>query len=404
MPGSKKLMPNGKWKLEVCSGFRADGKQNRMSKTVGPCSAKQAEKLLQELYLEFSRKPPRNASSITFEAFTNIWMERHERKQSPNTQAGTVGVVRARLLPYFGKMKLGRIKGSTVMAYIEDLEENGLRLDGRPGKVSAGTVHDIFKVLRSILNKAVEWNYIASNPCNEIPKDSRPKAKYKVKAIYEDAVLAKVLLALFSLTTNADNVRNALFMYLALITGCRSGELLALSWGDIDLVNFRITVCKDIYVKDGRTLVQNRTKGNESRNVYIDVRVVEMLIKHKHYQEEWLVSKTATNPNDFVFVGARPIDGEAVLPCKTCFYTWFRRFTEKNGLPHIDLHGFRRMAASYAVNNNVPITAIQNMLGHKDIATTGIYLRTLEGARKEGAQVLSDVYAKLLEEGQDQKT
>jgi len=42
---------------------------------------------------------------------------------------------------------------------------------------------------------------------------------------------------LFELKENGTNVKNQLFFYLALITGARSGELLALTWNDVDYVN-----------------------------------------------------------------------------------------------------------------------------------------------------------------------
>ena len=84
MPGHKKpLDPNllantgkCKWRLYVSNKFRADGKPNRISQTIGPCSEAQADKKLQELYLEFTKKPPQNANRIRFNQFAEIWLER----------------------------------------------------------------------------------------------------------------------------------------------------------------------------------------------------------------------------------------------------------------------------------------------------------------------------------------
>ena len=87
---------------------------------------------------------------------------------------------------------------------------------------------------------------------------------------------------------------------------------------------------------------------------------------------------------------------EAELIDRHSFYRFMRRFLEKNGLPHIDVHSFRRMAASYAVTNQVPLTAIQTMLGHKSLSTTMVYLRTLEKSRKEGVAALSNTYQQFM--------
>ena len=58
------------------------------------------------------------------------------------------------------------------------------------------------------------------------------------------------------------------------------------------------------------------------------------------------------------------------------------------------------MAASYSVNNQVPLTTVQTMLGHKSLSTTMIYLRTLENSRKDSVETLSGTYKHLMEQKQ----
>ena len=199
---------------------------------------------------------------------------------------------------------------------------------------------------------------------------------------------------------NGTTVKNQLFFYLALITGARSGELLALTWNDIDYTGKKITISKDIYTKGTKTLVQNRTKGMEARTVYCDDFCIDLLNKHKQYQLEWLKSRNMANPNLYVFIkrtikqGSHP---EAELPSRSSFHHFMRKFLIKNNLPVIDVHGFRRMAASYSVNNQVPLTTVQTMLGHKSLSTTMIYLRTLNNSRKESVEALSNTYKQLME-------
>lgn len=190
-----------------------------------------------------------------------------------------------------------------------------------------------------------------------------------------------------------------MFFYLALITGARSGELLALTWNDIDYENKRITIAKDIYSGKKKTLVQHRTKGMETRIVYFDDFCLELLKKHKAYQTAWLRDRKMDNPQLYIFikrVPKKPYRPEAELPSRSSFHHYMRKFLQKNGLPVIDVHGFRRMAASYSVNNQVPLTTVQTMLGHKSLSTTMIYLRTLNTSRKEGVDALSHTYQQLM--------
>lgn len=105
-------------------------------------------------------------------------------------------------------------------------------------------------------------------------------------------------------------------------------------------------------------------------------------------------------PENIIFMKRmREGDGRKVVERagRSAFYHWLRAFLKRNGLPHIDVHSFRRMAASYCLNNQVPLTTIRQMLGHKDLETTMIYLRSLEVNRKTGTQVLSDAYRRLLD-------
>ena len=408
MPGYKKplnpetLQASGKckWRLYVSNKFRADGKPNRTSMTIGPCSEAQADKRLQELYLEFTKKAPQNINRIRFSEFADIWLNQHSNKLSPNTHAGNKNAVEIRLKPYFGHIRLNKISADIIMDYINELKTFGDRLDGRSGKIAPATIFGLYKTLRSMLNKAKEWNYITHNPIDDIPKDKRPKPNYKVKAILEDDQLATLLQKLFALNENGTTVKNQLFFYLALITGARSGELIALTWSDIDYENKRIVISKDIYEGNKMTLVQNRTKGMESRVVYIDDFCMELLKKHKAFQTEWLQERKMDNPNLYIFTKRTPrtpYRPEAELPSRSSFHHFMRKFLQKNGLPAIDVHSFRRMAASYSVNNQVPLTTVQTMLGHKSLSTTMIYLRTLNTSRKEGVEALSNTYQQLMD-------
>ena len=408
MPGHKKALdPNllantgkCKWRLYVSNKFRADGKPNRKSVTVGPCSEALAEKKLQELYLEFTKKAPQNINRIRFSEFADIWLNRHSKTLSPNTHAGNTNAIDIRLKPYFGHIRLNKISADIIMDYIADLKTFGERLDGRSGKIAPATIFGLYKILRAMLNKAKEWNYITHNPIDDIPKDKRPKPNYKVKPILEDNQLSILLQKLFDMKENGMAVKNQLFFYLALITGARTGELLALTWNDIDYANKRITISKDVYKDKKKTLIQNRTKGIEARTVYFDDFCLELLKKHKAFQTEWLRDRKMDNPHLYIFIKRtprKPYRPEAELPSVSSFHHFMQKFLKKNGLPAIDVHGFRRMAASYSINNQVPLTTVQTMLGHKSLSTTMIYLRTLNTSRKEGVEALSNTYQQLMD-------
>ena len=408
MPGYKKPLDQDaltatkkcKWRLYVSNGFRADGKPNRSTKTIGPCSAAQADKLLQEFYLEFSKRPPRESNKITFKQFIPIWLDRHVSKLSPNTLLGQKNAVEVRLQPYFGDMKLNKITTEHVIGFLDDLKNNGDRLDGREGTISQGSIHDLFRLLRSMFNRAKEWNYISSNPCDDVPRDKRPKANYQSKAIFEEEELRIFLTELFKLKPIPRNIKYQLFFYLSLIDGCRSGEHYALTWKDIDFDAKTIIISKDVYSKDRKTYIKNNTKNGVSRTVFIDDLCVELLKKHRENQAKYLKEKQLENKEQYIFIKRIRADGKITdveLPTRSGFHHWLSAFLKRIGLKHIDVHGFRRMAASYSLNNQVPLTTVQQMLGHQSLSTTMIYLRSLLADRQRSAQALSNTYQQLMQ-------
>lgn len=394
-----KLTKKCKWRLFVSNGFRADGKQNRATKVIGPCSTAQADKELQKFYLEFTKKPPNSSSRITFSEFVDIWLERHVKLLSPNTLHSHQGHIDARIKPYFGHMRLNKITSEHLITFFDDLKTNGDRLDGREGKINPGCVFDYYRVTRAVFNKAVEWGYISASPCDGIPKDKKPKPNYKVKPILEEEELAILLTKLFELKENYTNMKNQLFFYLSLIDGCRSGEHIALTWQDINFQAKKITISKDVYEEAGHTYIKNSTKGGAERIVYCDDLCIELLKKFKLLQEAYFKRNGCSNPHNFIFVKRMRADDGRVIgePAgRSAFYHWITAFLKKNGLPHVDVHTFRRMAASYSVNNQVPLTTVQQMLGHKSLSTTMIYLRSLLNNRLDGVNTLSNTYQQLM--------
>lgn len=393
MPGSKVKMKHGKYRLFVSNGFLPNGKQNRATKVVEASSDRAADKLLQEFYLEFCKRPPKINSKLSFESFSKIWMERHERFLSPNTQYGDLNILKNRLIPYFGSANVSKINAAQVIAFVDEINTHKERLDRRKGKLSAASIYAIFKLLRSMLNKAQEWGYIASNPCNEIPKDKIPKKIYDCPAIMEYEQLEKFLQKLFSLSENPTNTKHQLFLYLSLIDGGRRGEHVALTWDDIDFDQKTIIISKGTYEENGVTKVKT-TKSGKFRVAYFDDFALELLKKHKMYQDKWLKKYNLTNPDQYVFLKTR-ID-RVEMPTRAMFGHWLTAFLKKNGMAHIGIHGFRRMAASYALCNHVPLTAVKDMLGHSDVATTNKYLRNLERARRDGVKTMSNVFQDMM--------
>ena len=398
MPGSKVSLGNGKWRLFVSNGYDAKGKQIRPTKTITATSERDADRQLQLFYFEVKKQPVPAKMKIRFDEFVDIWWERYGNTLSPTTIDGDKVVINTRLLPYFGRMYLSKIRAEHLTAFFRELEQDGNRLDGKPGKLSKGTVHINFRVIRAMLNKAVEWQYLAVNPCSAIPKDERPKAIHEKRPILQENELGKFLRLLFALPDTATCAKYKLLSYLDLFTGIRRGEIFALRWHKIDFENRMIDVKNSSYVEKGGTVKLKDTKTDESkRAVYLDDVLVELFKKHKEHQEKWLQKHGITNSGDYVFLKRDIRSKEASIANPSGFYHWLVAFLERNGISKVCVHSFRHMAASYALGHNVALSDVQEMMGHTDIATTGIYLHSLNASRRRNADKMSGVFKEIKE-------
>lgn len=393
MPGSKVKLKDGKWRLYVSNGYDIHGKPVRITKTITATSERDADRQLQLFYFDVKKQPVPARMKIRFEEFVKIWKEKYGDTLSPTTQEGNRVVIENRLLPYFGKMYLSKIRAEHLTAYFRELEQPGQRIDGKGSTLSKGTVHMNYLVLRAMLNKAVEWQYLSINPCSLIPKDERPRPVHKKRPIFQEKELRRFLQALFALPENAGNTKYRLLCYMDLFTGIRRGELFALRWSNVDLENKIIEIKNSCYIEKGGCVKLKSTKTKSSeRYVCIDDVIVNLFRKHRHYQELWLGKYGIDNSGDYIFLKRDIRSKEASIGNPSGFYHWLKDFLEKNNLSHICVHSFRHMAASYALANDVPLTTVQAMMGHSDISTTNIYLHSLDESRRRGAERMSGAF------------
>jgi integrase len=160
---------------------------------------------------------------------------------------------------------------------------------------------------------------------------------------------------------DAINPHYKMLVWTAAVTGLRSGELLALRWGNVDLLHERLTVCEALKDVDGHLHV-GQTKTHEVRTISLPRFLVAMLREH-------LASATfGTGPDALVFPGPRggPIRHNAFVR---------RNFKPavKKAVPHkagLRFHDLRHTAASLAIAAGAHPKHLQEMLGHSSITIT----------------------------------
>jgi integrase len=259
-------------------------------------------------------------------------------------------------IPRFGKLPMRRISPSMIQAWVNDATRDGL---------SARSAVKYHALLHKIFNRAVVDRVIPVNPASHtaLPKVVT-KPKQIITAEQFEAILTKV------------PARYRTMVLLAIETGLRWGELIALRPCDIDLKTHVVLVCRTIgevakkHSPNGeRCYVKDYPKDDEQRRIQIDRVTGRLLREHiKSYEVEdtglLFTSKAGTplSRNNFRTKYWAPAVKAAKVEQKVTF------------------HNLRAAHASWLLAGGADIIVVQERLGHRRITTTQQYTGTLPDA------------------------
>jgi integrase len=238
----------GKWCIRY---YGPDGRQRW--ETIGP-NKKEAETVLHQRLHEVRVgifPILRRRSRFTFEDHAREWMTTYAKSHvRASTEATYRWLLETHLLPEFGTQALTTITPAMIHAYVA----------GKIERLAPKTVNHTLALLREILEAAVEWGRVPSNPARRLRRLPTPRRDLRVWTLAE---IRRFLLAAAP--------RWRPFFTVAVFTGLRLGELQAMTWAGANRPNFTTNKIEVTRAYDKRTKTTTVPKSASS------VRTVEMV-------------------------------------------------------------------------------------------------------------------------------
>ncbi len=312
--------------------------------------------------------------------YLRAWLAMMEAVISPTAFHSYENHVLRHIIPAIGKVKLCDLgphhieKAKAIWASTQ----HGIVKQSRP--LSPRTAKHVFTTLRNALNRAKRQRIIASNPCEFVDP---PRVERKEMQSLDATGGAALMAAL-----EEDAIGAA--VVVAIGTGLRRGELLALRWGDVDLDARVLLVARSIERYKGETRFKDPKTKRSRRTLSIPGFVVERLRRHRREQAQRFLSYGFGRPTDETLIFEQL--GEPWVP--NTFGVAFTRALRRANIPPLRLHDLRHSYASIMLASGVDLKTVSDSLGHSTISTTAdVYAHVTESLKREGAEKLDAAFS-----------
>jgi len=308
------------------------------------------------------------------------WLDTVREEVSPKSHERYAEIVNNFLTPALGNLLLNKLAPTHIQRAYNDWATGGRR-DGKSGGLSPRTRRHIHRILRSALARAVEQQLLARNPADAFKK-RLPKVERRSMT-----TLTAEQSALLLETINHSRVYWPVL--LALATGMRRGEILALRWKNVDFERGTLRVMESLeQTKAGIRFKAPKT--DRHRAISLPAFAVEELRRLKRRQAEELLALGVRQSGETLVCGRA--DGAPHQPDSlTHEFTYL--IGRVKDLPRVRFHDLRHSHATQLLGDGVHPKIAQERLGHSTIATTlDLYSHVTDTMQTDAAQRLDAAF------------
>lgn len=312
---------------------------------------------------------PIPADQQTVAQFLESWLAVAKTHKAPSTYARQTSLLQHNTEMIAG-IRLSRLTNQDIQRLYRDRLDAGL---------APSTVALLHRVLHAAFAQAVAWDTLTTNPANGA-RPPRPPRRTMTTLSAEEARRF--------LDVARGHRWEALFT-LALTTGMREGELLALRWSAVNLDAGALQVVAGMSFIAGVAVFAAPKTATGRRRISLSETAVAALRAHKVRQAEQRLQTPGWQDLDLVFCTATggPVRKDAVV--RRGLYP----LLAVHGLPRVRFHDLRHTAATLLLEQGVHPKIVSEMLGHTTISMTlDLYSHASKGMHDEAAHTMDALF------------
>ncbi|MFC0188433.1 tyrosine-type recombinase/integrase [Fictibacillus aquaticus] len=337
-----------RWSFTVDIGKDSKTGKRKQKTLSGFPTKKEAQKAAAELIAKIESGNFINPSKTELRTFLIDFVE---NQYKPNVRSNTWKraevIVNNHLVPSLGHLKLKDIKPAHIQNYFTEKLEAGL---------SANYINIMNQLLKKALDVAVKWELIEKNPAQVVQAPKRFKSKFDVWTTQEAQ----------DFLSHMKGKKYYPVYLLAIYTGMRKGELIALRWQDISLDNETLQVNRTFVFTDYKPSFNEPKTASSIRTIHLPTLVLQelkrLLVKAK---EQKLSRGELWASSDLLFTTRT---GNVVMPNQ--IQKDFAKACESLCLKRIRFHDLRHTHATMLLQMGVHPKVVSERLGHSSIQIT----------------------------------
>ncbi len=356
MPTYKQTRKNGKTSWFAIFYYTDWTGTKKQKKKEGFATQREA-KAYERQFLEHVAGSP----EMTFGTLADLYLDDLNHNAKETTFLNQSGIIENHIRPFFGSLKVNEITAGTVRKWQNTFSGSGY---------APGFLFRIHRLLSAVFNFAIKFYGLLRNPAvlaGSLGK-RKPKEEMRFLTLAEFTRLHAALLA------DEEFIFATAFSFLFL-TGCRKGEMLALTVSDFDFEAGTVSISKT-YTRIGTKDVITTPKTAKSvRTITLPPSLIQIMKNYIHGLGD-------ISPKQRIF------DCVSADSLRTALH----RYAKSVGLPQIRIHDLRHSHASLLIEQGISPIAIADRLGHESAQTTlTTYSHLYPGKQKEVADKLQKV-------------